>query len=97
MSLGERPKAKAGAKSFAYIAREIYRLIIEPEAVPTGADLRSTRVRRGLSLALVAGELGTSMNTISRLERALVHNTELARRYEYWLTGAAATILEQAA
>jgi transposase len=80
-----------------YIAREIYRLIIEPEAVPTGADLRSTRVRRGLSLALVAGELGTSMNTISRLERALVHNTELARRYEYWLTGAAATILEQAA
>lgn len=80
-----------------YIAREIYRLIVTPEAVPTGADLRSTRISRGLNLVLVARALGTSANTISRLERALVHNTELARRYEYWLTGAAATMIERAA
>jgi hypothetical protein len=63
-----------------YIAREIYRLIVEPGTVLTGADLRSIRLSRGFSLAIVATELGTSMNTISRLERALIHNTDLAQR-----------------
>jgi hypothetical protein len=50
-----------------YIAREIYRLIVEPVTVRAGADLRSIRLSRGFSLAVVAAELGTSMNTISRL------------------------------
>jgi transposase len=80
-----------------YIAREIYRIIVEPVAVPTGADLRSIRLSRGFSLALVAAELGTSMNTISRLERTLVHNTDLARRYERWLTNGAAPAIKRAA
>jgi transposase len=80
-----------------YIAREIYRLIVEPVAVPAGADLRSTRMSRGLGLAVVAAELGISMNTISQLERALVHNTDLARRYEDWLTNGAAGVVKPAA
>lgn len=80
-----------------YIAREIYRLIVEPVAVPAGADLRSSRLSRGFSIAVVAAELGTSMITISRLERALVHNTDLARRYEDWLTDGESTVVTSAA
>jgi transposase len=80
-----------------YIAREIYRLIVEPGAVRAGADLRSIRLSRGFSLALVAAELGTSMNTISPLERALIYNSDLAKRYEHWLVHGEATAIKRAA
>jgi transposase len=80
-----------------HIAREVYRLIVGPRTVTTGPDLRSVRLGRGFSLAHVAAELGTSMNTISRLERTLVHNTELAQRYEQWLVHREATAIKRTA
>jgi transposase len=71
-----------------YVAREVYRYLVAPEAVPAGADLRLARVSAGLTLAAVAAELGTSINQISRLERAVVHDTDLARRFESLLASA---------
>jgi len=68
-----------------YVAREVYRHLVTPEPVPVGGDLRTARVAAGLSLAAVASGLDSSINQISRLERALVHDTALARRYEQWL------------
>ena len=73
-----------------YIAREIYQLLTNPPAVPNGADLRDSRNQAGLSLATAAAELATSPITISRLERGLGHDTELATRYQHWLTQTAA-------
>ena len=69
-----------------YVAREVYRHLVDPQPVPVGADLRVARLDAGVSLAAVADELGTSINQISRLERALVHDSALARRYEQWLS-----------
>jgi transposase len=69
-----------------YVAREVYRHLVDPQPVPVGADLRAARLNAGVSLQLVADELGTSIPQISRLERALVHDSALARRYEQWLS-----------
>ena len=77
-----------------YVAREVYRHLVAPEAVPAGADLRLARVAVGLTLAAVAAELGTSINQISRLERAVVHDTDLARRYEQWMEARNSSAIE---
>jgi transposase len=69
-----------------FIAREIYRCLVAPQDVPHGVDLRVRRVACGLALSDVAAVLSTSMNTISRLERAVEHDGELARRYDKWLS-----------
>lgn len=68
-----------------YVAREIFKLLVNPEAVPDGADLRTARIARGLSLTPVAKALTTSNNSISRLKRSLIFDTDLARRYETFL------------
>jgi transposase len=68
-----------------YVAREIFRLLVFPEAVPDGADLRTARIARGLSQTPVATALDTSVNAISRLERSRIFDTDLARRYESFL------------
>jgi hypothetical protein len=68
-----------------YVAREVYRLIIDPASVPAGADLRAARTAAGISLVTVGEALGTWPGRISQLERGLTHNTELAGRYQLWL------------
>lgn len=68
-----------------YVAREIYRLITAPPAVPAGPELRIARTAAGISLAVAAEALGTWPTRISQLERGLTHNTELATRYQLWL------------
>lgn len=68
-----------------YVARDVYRHLVAPGQVPAGPDLRVARVAAGLTLAVVARRFGTSMIKISRLERALDHDTEFARRYERYL------------
>jgi len=74
-----------------HVAREVFRLLTNPPAVPLGAELRSARVDAGITLAIAAEALGTWPIRISELERGLIHDAELARRYELWLH------LEQAA
>jgi transposase len=68
-----------------YIAREIFQLLTRPHEVPHGADLRTARLQAGLTLALVAQALSTRTMRISELERGVVHNADLARRYQTWL------------
>jgi transposase len=69
-----------------YVAREIYQLLTRPPAVPVGADLREQRTATGLTLDQAASALGTWPIRISRLERSLDHDTDLANRYHHWLT-----------
>ena len=72
------------------VAREVYRLITRPGAVPVGADLRSERTTRGIPLRAVAEAIGSWPTRISELERGLRHDTELATRYQLWLSREAA-------
>ena len=69
-----------------YVAREVYRLVVDPQAVPSGTALRATREAAGLSLRQVSHHLGVSLTQVSRLELGRVHDTELATRYEVWLS-----------
>jgi transposase len=68
-----------------YIAREMFQLLTNPSLVPVGMKLRVTRTDAKVTLQTAASALGTTGVTISRLERGIQHNAELARRYEEWL------------
>ncbi len=68
-----------------YIAREMFQLLTNPNQVPVGMKLRVTRTDAKVTLATAATAMGTTGTTISRLERGIQHNSELARRYEEWL------------
>jgi transposase len=68
-----------------FIAREVFQLLTNPPAIPDGAELRTSRNEAGLTLATAASALGTCPIRISELERGLIHDAELARRYESWL------------
>lgn len=69
-----------------YVAREMFGLLTNPPRVISGADLRSARTARGVTLATVAAVLGTWPTRISELERCLTHDADLALRYETWLS-----------
>lgn len=68
-----------------HIAREVFRLLTNPAAVPNGADLRTNRLAAYVSLATAAEALGTWPIRISRLERGLTYDADLAHRYQLWL------------
>lgn len=68
-----------------FVAREVYRHLVDPQPVPVGADLRAARTDARISLQLVADELGSWPNRISEIERGLKYDTALARRYAQWL------------
>ena len=68
-----------------YIAREVYRLLTDPPHVQRGADLKQQRNNLGLTLAQVAPHLDTNPTRLSRLERDLACNNDLADRYHQWL------------
>lgn len=68
-----------------HIARELHRLLTNPPTVPNGNHLRVERTAAGLTLAAAAEALGVYPIVLSRLERSLTHDAELARRYQTWL------------
>jgi transposase len=70
-----------------HVAREIFRLLTNPPCVPAGADLRSARTSAGITLAVAARSLSTWPTRLSKIERGLAHDANLARRYELWLRG----------
>lgn len=72
-----------------HIAREVYRLITKPAAIIDGNTLRITRNTASISLDTAARALNSWPIRISRLERGLVYDTDLARRYQDWLRTAA--------
>jgi transposase len=69
-----------------YIAREVFRTLTRPEAIPVGADLHDARITAGFNLNQVAAVLRVDPTRVSRLERALDFDRDLANRYEAWLT-----------
>jgi transposase len=72
------------------VAREIYTAITNPATdLPTGPQLRTTRLERGLTQQTLSTALGVSNQAISRLERGLAHDHRLARRIRDWLHDAA--------
>ena len=74
-----------------FVAREVFQAITNPpHDLPRGAELRALRQERGVSLTLAAGALGTAPIRLSKLERGLVHDTQLARRCRAWLMERAA-------
>ena len=73
-----------------HIAREVHRLLTDPPAVPTGADLRRQRASHGLTLHTAAAAIGATANQLSALERGLRHDRPLAERYQQHLTEIAA-------
>jgi len=53
-----------------HVAREVFRLLTNPPAVPSGVDLRSARLDAGITLATAAEVLGTWPTRISEIEAA---------------------------
>jgi transposase len=70
------------------IAREIYKTLTNPPAVPGIDDLRPTRLARGHTLQTVATHFGTWPARISELERGRCRDDDLAHRYREWLNAA---------
>lgn len=68
-----------------YVAREIHTLLVKDHVVITGDQLREQRARTNRSLAQAANALNTWPIKLSRLERGLDHDTEMAARYRKWL------------
>ena len=80
-----------------YVAREIYRLIVDPQQVPVGTDLRDAREAAEISQRKAAQALAVAPITVSRLERGLTYDTALATRYEQWLSDITAAHVKRAA
>ncbi len=68
-----------------HIAREIYRLITTPNAVIDGTEVRTARNTAGISLESAAQALDSWPIRLSRLERGLIYDDNLAHRYQDWL------------
>ena len=67
------------------IAREIFRLLTTPVAVPSVDDLRPLRQTKNITLTAAANHLGVWPTTISELERGIRRNDDLAQTYREWL------------
>ena len=74
------------------IAREIYRILTDPHPITSVEDLRPKRVALGMSMQVTANHCGVAQGTISRLERGINVNYDLARHYRTWLDQQSATI-----
>jgi transposase len=68
-----------------YLAREIYQTLLHPEPVITGDELRQKRQALGLPMRAAADACHRPITAIARLETGIVHDTELADRYQEWL------------
>lgn len=69
-----------------FVAREVYTAITNPPTdLPTGTELRTLRTERNLTLTVVSSQFTTTPTNISRIERGLTHDTQLARKVRDWL------------
>lgn len=67
------------------IAREMFRCLTTTVTVPGIADLRPQRQAKNITLTAVAQHFGVWPTTISRLERGLSRDDDLARAYRDWI------------
>ena len=70
------------------VAREIFRHLSHPVAVPAVDDLRPARQAKNITLTTVANHFGVWPAVISEIERGTRRNDELAQAYREWLTAA---------
>jgi len=70
------------------IAREVFRLLTAPVAVPGVDDLRPLRQSKNITLTSAANQLGVWPATISELERGIRRNDDPAQSYRDWLHAA---------
>ncbi|MER5642497.1 IS110 family transposase [Kitasatospora sp. NPDC002227] len=70
------------------IAREIFRCLTTPVAVPDIADLRPARQAKNITLTAVANHFGVWPAVISNIERGTRRDDTLATAYRDWLTAA---------
>ena len=68
-----------------HIAREIYRLLINPPPTPNCTKLCTIRQQGGITTTQAAQALRTHPARISELERGRDHNHQLATHYQNWL------------
>jgi hypothetical protein len=73
-----------------FVAREIYNIITNPPAIPTGHDLRRRRLQNDVTLTALANALNVAPIRLSHVERGLDYNNDIARRADTWLTQHAA-------
>lgn len=69
-----------------YVARELYRQIMNPAPAPLISDLRPRRKQMGLTLQNAAEHLNQWPSYLSRLERGQTRNDILVGDYRQWLT-----------
>jgi transposase len=67
------------------IAREAFKLLVNPPPVPASDDLRPLRKAAGLTLETAAQHLGTWPVKLSRIERGLARDDTLTEQYRAWL------------
>lgn len=80
-----------------YVAREVFRLLVDPKEVINGADLRQLGNQHGFTLTCVALELGTSTSKVSNIERSIYHDTVFTESYLEWLNEAESSGAQKAA
>lgn len=73
-----------------FVAREIYQIITNPPRVPTGPEIRQRRLQADITLTALANAIDVAPIRLSRVERGLDFNTNLAQHAHDWLTQNAA-------
>lgn len=70
------------------IAREVFKLLQNPNALADVADLRRIRREKNLTLRKVVAALGRNQIHVSRIERGIAFDREYTDRYRAWLNAA---------
>jgi hypothetical protein len=70
------------------IAREVFRYLTTPVAVPAINDLRPLRRSKNITLTAAANHLGVWPATISEIERGIRRDDTLVQTYRDWLNAA---------
>ena len=73
-----------------FVAREIYNVITNPPPVPSGHQIRQQRLHAKVTLTALAVALDVAPIRLSRVERSLDFNNDLAQQAHDWLTQNAA-------
>lgn len=68
-----------------FIARDIYRILTDPQPVISIIDLRPARLTLRLAMQAAADHFGIALTTSSRTERGISANREFAQQYRTWL------------
>lgn len=69
-----------------YVAREVFQRLQHPEPVADRTRLRARRQALDLPLRVAAEHFQRPINAIARVENGIVHDADLIRRYDEWLT-----------